>query len=69
MPKPHPDKNKVHAFGKDGRWSIFYASGERGLVVRADGKGGALARGWYRRDNQTSEQVGPFSCMNKARYL
>ena len=29
---------------------LFYASGMRGPEIRADGKGGLLARGWYFRN-------------------
>lgn len=44
---------------------IFYASGQRGNEVRADGKGGLLARGWYARIY--SALHGPFPTERKAK--
>lgn len=43
----------------------FYASGETGRAVRADGEGGLLARGFYGRTPLVS--TGPHSCRRHAR--
>ena len=43
----------------------FYASGERGDEVRADGKGGVMARGYYGRDKAETLH-GPFRCRRDA---
>mgnify|MGYP006430033673 CR=1 FL=1 len=42
----------------------FYASGQRGPEVRADGRGGSLARGYYAA--HAGETVGPFNTRNAA---
>lgn len=46
-------------------FKVFYASGQRGNEVRADGKGGVLARGWYARIY--SALHGPFPTERKAK--
>jgi hypothetical protein len=44
--------------------NVFFASGERGKEVRADGKGGTLKRGFYVRVSDGSH--GPFNKAHEA---
>jgi hypothetical protein len=45
--------------------NTFFASGQKGKEVRADGKGGTLARGFYvKTDSDTF--IGPFRTRKKA---
>lgn len=44
---------------------VFYASGSKGKSVRADGKGGLLARGWYVRKGD-SPLIGPLKSRRAA---
>lgn len=50
----------------DGKWELFYASGTRGNVVRSNGNGGYLARGFYIRNVKTRELRGPYKSMSTA---
>ena len=43
----------------------FYASGQQGPEVRADGRGGLLERGYYAR-YEGGRLVGPVSCRSNA---
>ena len=50
-------------------FSVHYASGEKGKHVRADGKGGKLARGFYYCRDLKKESpvlIGPFYTMTRA---
>lgn len=44
----------------------FYASGQSGTEVRADGNGGKLPRGYYARCKVRRVVIGPFSSRTKA---
>lgn len=44
--------------------TVLYASGERGLNVRADGKGGSLLRGYYKLTENA--RLGPFKGKREA---
>lgn len=54
------------AVGHD--WSApFYASGDRGKSIVADGRGGFLARGWYHRPEASAPAQGPHPTKTAAR--
>ncbi|UMY16638.1 hypothetical protein MMB17_18415 [Methylobacterium organophilum] len=48
--------------------TLFYASGNRGKSVKADGSGGVLARGWYRQADGAEPVEGPFPTKTAARH-
>lgn len=49
-------------------WSVpFYASGDRGKSIVADGQGGFLARGWYHRPEASAPAKGPHPTKTAAR--
>ena len=55
------NKGRVHSGG----FSSYYASGETGPEVRADGNGGRLPRGYYMQSD-TAGLFGPFGCRTDA---
>ena len=52
---------------------VFYASGEKGKEVRADGKGGVMPRGWYAKTVTTrihnGGTFGPFKTKTEANLI
>jgi hypothetical protein len=44
----------------------FYASGSRGTEVRADGRGGVMARGFYFND-ELGDSYGPYETLARAK--
>ncbi len=65
--KVHPDKDEVY-YSATGLVQFYYAGGNKGPRARANGKGGLLARGWWRQDANGS-MAGPFSCLTAARTI